>query len=42
MDITNGELLSLVSFPEYNSEILSEGSDQELINKYLTDKRKVF
>ena len=42
IDVTNGELLSLVSFPEYNSEILSEGSDQELINKYLTDKRKVF
>lgn len=42
MDIHTGELLTAVSFPEYNSQILSEGKDSETINSYLTDKRKLF
>lgn len=42
MDIHNGEVLSLVSYPEYNGEILSLGEDNDVISKYITDKRKVF
>lgn len=42
MNIKNGEILSLTSFPEYNPEILSDGKDKEIINNYFKDKRKVF
>ncbi len=41
MDIQNGEILALTSYPEYNPEILSKGEDRETIGKYFTDKRKV-
>ena len=42
MDVENGEIITITSFPEYNSEILSLGKDTAKINSYLTDKRKVF
>lgn len=42
MDVTNGQIITTTSFPEYNSEILSFGKDVSTINDYLTDKRKVF
>ena len=42
MNINNGEILSSVSFPEYNSEILSLGKETKQIQTYLNDKRKVF
>lgn len=42
MDITNGEIITSTSFPEYDSEILSLGKDSIKINGYLTDKRKPF
>ncbi len=42
MDIKNGELLSLVSYPEYDSNVLSEGKDKKKINSFLDDKRKMF
>ncbi len=42
MDINNGEVLTSVSFPEYDSEILSLGKDSKKIQGYLSDKRKVF
>ncbi len=42
MNIQNGEIIASASFPEYNSEILSAGKDTEMIQSYLTDKRKVF
>jgi penicillin-binding protein 2 len=42
MDIQNGELLSIVNYPEYDSNILSEGKDKQKINSFLDDKRKVF
>lgn len=42
MDIHTGELLSLTSYPEYNSNILSKGDDTKTISGYFTDKRKVF
>jgi penicillin-binding protein 2 len=42
MDINNGEILTLTSFPEYNGELLSLGKDSSTINNYLNDKRKFF
>ncbi|MCX6757956.1 MAG: penicillin-binding transpeptidase domain-containing protein [Candidatus Nomurabacteria bacterium] len=42
MDVTSGEIIASVSYPEYSSEILSQGKDRESIKSYLTDKRNVF
>lgn len=42
MDIKNGELLALTSYPEYDSNTLSEGEDGVKISGYFKDKRKVF
>ena len=42
MDIKTGEILALTSYPEYNGNILSQGSDNNIISNYFTDKRKVF
>ncbi len=42
MDAENGEIISLVSFPEYDSETVSSGSDEAKIKNYLTDRRKPF
>ncbi len=42
IDAQNGEIITDVSFPEYNSEILSLGKDESKINGYLTDKKKLF
>lgn len=42
MDVQTGELLSLVSFPEYSSTILSEGKNISAIRQFQSDKRKPF
>lgn len=42
MDIKSGEILAITSYPEYNPNILSDGSDKKTINGYLNDSRKVF
>ncbi|HEV7701928.1 MAG TPA: penicillin-binding transpeptidase domain-containing protein [Candidatus Paceibacterota bacterium] len=42
MDVRNGEIITSTSFPEYNSEVLSLGTDKAEINQYITDKRKFF
>ncbi len=42
MNIDNGEVITITSYPEYNAEILSLGKDSKTINSYLTDKRKLF
>ncbi|MEA3399466.1 MAG: penicillin-binding transpeptidase domain-containing protein [Patescibacteria group bacterium] len=42
MDVSNGELLALTNYPEYNSNILSKGKDSDKIGTYLTDQRKFF
>ena len=42
MDIHTGEMLAMISYPEYNGNILSEGKDSKTINGYFNDKRKVF
>ena len=42
MDIHNGELIALVSHPEYESQILSDGADREQIEKYVNDASRPF
>ncbi|MCM2339166.1 MAG: penicillin-binding transpeptidase domain-containing protein [Burkholderiales bacterium] len=42
IDINNGEIISSVSYPEYDSEVLSLGKDVKKIQGYFNDKRKVF
>ncbi len=42
MDVKNGELLSLVSVPEYDSQVMSLGQPADKIKSLLEDKRKVF
>jgi penicillin-binding protein 2 len=38
MDVNTGEILSLVSYPEYSSQIMTDGSNVSKINSYLRDK----
>ncbi len=40
MDINTGELYAMTSYPEYNSEILSDGSDTKTIKGYLQSSAK--
>jgi len=42
MDIESGEIIALTNYPEYDSAILSSGSDPKIISGYFTDSRKVF
>ncbi|OGI61909.1 hypothetical protein A2645_01845 [Candidatus Nomurabacteria bacterium RIFCSPHIGHO2_01_FULL_39_9] len=42
IDVTDGSVLSLVSFPEFDSEVLSLGQDTEAILRFNSDKRKIF
>lgn len=42
MDVNTGEIIAATSFPEYDSEILSIGKNKEIINEYLTSKKKYF
>ncbi|KKU80098.1 MAG: Cell division protein ftsi/penicillin-binding protein 2 [Parcubacteria group bacterium GW2011_GWA1_47_8] len=42
MDVSSGEILALTSYPEFDSSVLSDGSDRKLIQSYQTDKRSVF
>ena len=42
MDVTNGELIALVSYPEYSQGDLVSGDDTRAINRLLIDKRTPF
>lgn len=42
MDVGTGDLLSLVSFPEYNSQMLSDGDDAKALTRAFDDPRKPF
>lgn len=42
MDINNGEILSMTSYPEYDSQILTDGSNKTAINQLLTNKNNPF
>jgi len=37
MDVNTGEVLAMTSYPEYNSQIMSDKTDKEEINRYLKD-----
>ncbi|MDO8575422.1 MAG: penicillin-binding transpeptidase domain-containing protein [bacterium] len=42
MDITNGEVIANVSYPEYKSQVLTDGKDDDLINEYINSKNGYF
>lgn len=42
MDVKTGEVLVSVSFPEYDSNVLTSGKDTEKINGYLQNKNNPF
>ncbi|MFA5934877.1 MAG: penicillin-binding transpeptidase domain-containing protein [Candidatus Paceibacterota bacterium] len=42
MDVNTGEILALTSFPEYNSQVLTDGVDKNLINNFLNNKNNPF
>lgn len=42
MDIKSGEVLAMTSYPEYNSQILTDGNSQSAINKFLNNKNNPF
>jgi penicillin-binding protein 2 len=42
MDVHNGEILALTSFPEYDSNVMSDGSDTKAIESALTNKNNPF
>jgi len=42
LDIKTGEVISLVSYPEYDSKILSAGEPRAKINEFIRDRRKPF
>lgn len=42
MDVTNGEVIALTSYPEYKSEVMSSKTDVAKVRSYLTSKSKPF
>jgi penicillin-binding protein 2 len=42
MDVNTGEILSSVSFPEYDSNVMTDGKDAEKINGYLSNSSNLF
>jgi penicillin-binding protein 2 len=42
IDVTNGDVIALTSYPEYSSSILTEGVDEETINRQFDDSSNFF
>jgi penicillin-binding protein 2 len=42
MDVNSGEILAMVNFPEYSSEVMTEGSDTQKIESYYKDVNNPF
>ncbi len=42
MNVKNGEILAMTSYPEYSSNVITKGEDKKVISNYFTDNRKVF
>jgi len=42
MDVNTGEVLALTSYPEYNSQVLTDGTDVKTINQLLSSKNNPF
>jgi len=39
MNVHTGEILALTSYPEYDQETISQGTDRDTINRYFKDKK---
>ena len=42
MDVNSGEILAMTSFPEYSSEIMTDGNDAQKIESYYNDPNNPF
>ncbi|HUD04085.1 MAG TPA: penicillin-binding transpeptidase domain-containing protein [Candidatus Paceibacterota bacterium] len=42
MDVTNGNIVAMASYPEYDSSVMTEGTDTSLIQQYLKDPDEPF
>ncbi|MBI1999327.1 MAG: hypothetical protein HYS74_01585 [Parcubacteria group bacterium] len=42
LDVLNGEVLALVSYPEYDATLLSEGGSEREVERYTNDERTPF
>ncbi|MBU1557919.1 hypothetical protein KKC45_03075 [Patescibacteria group bacterium] len=42
MDVENGEILAMTSYPEYSSDILTNSDDNNKIAEYIFDEKKPF
>jgi penicillin-binding protein 2 len=42
VDVRTGEVIAKVSYPEYSSEVMTDGSDTETISSYLNDQKNPF
>jgi penicillin-binding protein 2 len=42
MDINTGEILAMTSYPEFSSQIMTDGQNKDAINKYLQSKNTPF
>ena len=42
MDVRSGEILAMTSYPEYSSQVMTDGQDQNLISEYSQNKNKPF
>lgn len=42
MNSQTGEILSIVTYPQYDSEVMTEGKDSSIISKYFTNQQKPF
>ena len=42
MDITNGEVVAMTSYPEYSSDVLSQGKDKKTIESFINDGNNPF
>ncbi len=41
-DVKDGSVLASVTYPDFDSNVMTTGSDHDLIQKYLTDKKSYF
>ena len=42
MDVNTGEVIAMTSYPEYSSQILTDGNNKKAINNFVTDKNNPF
>lgn len=42
MDVNSGEILAMTSYPEYSSQVLTDGTNSSVINSYIKNKNNPF